>query len=149
MPGIDFRLDLMISILYRFRKCFMNRQLSEYGSAGIFPLLLLLVEQKEGLNQEQIADLLKVDKGAIARSVKKLEQEGYLRRHEAPEDKRAYEIYLEPKAIEMLPKIHDSIEAWDERILRGISEEDRRIFADCLQRMAQNAYACTCESYQD
>lgn len=148
MQDTDFRLNLWISVLYRFRRCHMNRRLARYGSAGAFSILLALVEKKDGINQEQIAALLKIDKATVARSVKKLEQDGYLRRRASPEDKRAYQIFLEPKTAELLPELHRSMAEWDERVLRGIPGEKREILSDCLRQMAQNACAFADEDSQ-
>ena len=139
MYSLDFRLNLWISILHRFGKSYMNRRLEAHGSAGVFSHLIEILEEKDGINQEQIADLMRVDKGAVARSVKKLEEEGYLRRTEDIEDKRANKVFLTPKARAAMPEIHAAFADWDQKVLEGIPEESRRICLDCLRQMAITA----------
>jgi DNA-binding MarR family transcriptional regulator len=66
-----------ISQLHRKGNVFINRELSKYDlSVGQFMFLLDLYI-KDGKNQEEISDNLKIDKGTTARAIKKLEEQGF------------------------------------------------------------------------
>ncbi|BAH05114.1 MarR family winged helix-turn-helix transcriptional regulator [Clostridium kluyveri] len=132
-------LNLWISILYRYRKNYMNKKLEAYGGASGSSLLILSIYKNDGISQEQISDLLKVDKGSIARAIKKLEQGNYVRRQEDATDKRANKVYLTPKALALVPEIQSAITDWNKQIMTGIPVESQKIFLNCIEQMAKNA----------
>lgn len=87
-----------ISQLHRKGNVFINRELSKYDlSVGQFMFLLDLY-MKDGKNQEEISDNLKIDKGTTARAIKKLEEQGFVIRIKNENDKRSNKIYLTDKA---------------------------------------------------
>ncbi|WP_368489219.1 MarR family winged helix-turn-helix transcriptional regulator [Clostridium sp. BJN0013] len=132
-------LNIWISILYRYRKNYMNKRLEAYGRASSFSLLILSIYKNDGINQEQISALLKVDKGSIARAIKKLEQENYVRREDDVTDKRANKVYLTPKALALVPEIQSAIVDWNKQIMAGIPVESQKIFLNCIEQMSKNA----------
>lgn len=128
-----------ISVLYRYRKKFMSRRLEQYGIVGGFFTLLMTVNLYNGLSQEQISDYLKIDKTTTAKSIKKLEDEGYIRRETDFEDKRVNRVYLTQKATDIIPEIKSALLEWDEIIDAGISEEAYLQTVETLHKMAENA----------
>src|SRR5271157_3551577 len=64
---------------------------------GQLPLLMLLFNYKESLNQEEISQLLNIDKGATARAVGKLLKEGFINRSPDAKDSRMQRINLSEK----------------------------------------------------
>lgn len=132
-------LNLWISILYRYRKNYMNKRFKIYGSASGSSLLILSLYKKDGMSQEQISDLLKVDKGSIAKAIKKLEQENYIIRQEDVNDKRANKVHLTPKALALVPEIQSAIADWNKQVMAGIPIESQKIFLNCIEQMSKNA----------
>lgn len=62
-------------------------------SVGEEPYYTALI-QNNGVTQDELTKLVKVDKAATARMVKSLEQKGYVTRETDPKDKRNKRIYL-------------------------------------------------------
>ena len=62
-------------------------------SVGEEPYYMALI-QNNGVTQDELTKLVKVDKAATARMVKSLEQKGYITRETDPKDKRNKRIYL-------------------------------------------------------
>lgn len=62
-------------------------------SVGEEPYYMALTKQ-DGLTQDELTKLVKVDKAATARMVKSLEQKGYITRETDPKDKRNKKIHL-------------------------------------------------------
>jgi DNA-binding MarR family transcriptional regulator len=105
-----------ISQLHRKGNVFINRELSKYDlSVGQFMFLLDLYI-KDGKNQEEISDNLKIDKGTTARAIKKLEEQGFVIRIKNENDKRSNKIYLTDKAKDIKENVFDILDDWNQKI---------------------------------
>lgn len=135
----DNSISIWISILYRYRRSFVNKKLDKYGIVGGVYLIILVLYKSNGSSQEQISDILKVDKTTVARAIKKLETEDYVKRETDTEDKRAYKVYLTPKALAVVPEIQNAINEWEKLIVADIPEESYHIMKQLLKQMAENA----------
>ena len=129
-----------ISALNRHRRNFISKRLEPYGISCGQDIILLGLYHLSGASQEKIADYLKIDKTTVAKSVKKLECDGYVARDIDAEDKRAYRVYLTSKALGVIPVITDAMEQWDRLISSGIAEEETKKVEDILTRMVTSAY---------
>jgi len=127
-----------ISVLYRYRRSFMSKRLEPYGIIGGMFMTLLTINKYDGINQEQISDYLKIDKTTTAKSIKKLESEGYIKRETDFEDKRINRVYLTQKAKDIIPEIRTALAEWDQIIRSGISEEAYQDAEKTLHKMAEN-----------
>ena len=77
-----------ISQLYRRGGAFISKGMEKYNiGQGQFMFLMELYTQ-DGKNQEDLSKILKIDKGTTARAIKRLEEEGYVRREKDDHDKR-------------------------------------------------------------
>lgn len=72
--------------------------------------------------------------GLLAR----LEKKKFIELRPDPQDRRCKRIYLLPKGWECDEQIHERLEAIEERIVTGFSEEERAQFADFLSRASRN-----------
>lgn len=131
--------SLWISILYRYRKSFLAKKLEQYGALSGLHFIVLVLQNNNGASQEQISNLLKIDKATVARSVRKLEREGYVVRETDQADKRAYKICLTPKAESLVPMIQSAIAEWDERIVSDMPDASRQMLQELLKHAAENA----------
>ncbi len=139
MNDMDKSASKWISVLYRHRKKFMSKRLEQYGSVGGFFALMLTVSLHDGSSQEQISDYLKIDKTTTAKAIKKLEDEGYIRRETDSSDKRVNRVYLTQKSFDIIPEIKATLLEWDDLIDAGITEEAYQQTVETLHKMAENA----------
>jgi DNA-binding MarR family transcriptional regulator len=131
----------LISCIYRYGKITINHKLESYHlGSGQFHFLMALY-QKDGINQEHLAEVVRIDKGTCARAIKRLEEEGYIRRIIDSNDKRAYQIFLTDKAQQMRPVIRRILREWTRTLLTGFSEEEKKLTFTFLERIAENATA--------
>jgi DNA-binding MarR family transcriptional regulator len=127
-----------ISLLYRQSQIYFNAELKKYHlGSGQYIFLLSLLEN-EGINQEQLADIVQIDKTTTARAVAKLEREGYLTRETCPEDKRAYILHATEKAREIHGVLEDILDQWNERMFSDFEEKDKKILKGLLDRAIDN-----------
>ncbi|HEX2925555.1 MAG TPA: MarR family transcriptional regulator [Ruminiclostridium sp.] len=129
-----------ISILYRYRQSYINRKLESYNIGSGQHIVLMYLQNNGGVRQEEMSEYLKIDKGSIAKSVKKLEEEGYVKRLVDAEDKRAYKVYLTQKAQEVMPAVLEAIKSWEDAMVSELSNEEVEVIDDKLKKMAQKAF---------
>lgn len=127
-----------ISLLYRYSQIYFNAELRPYHlGSGQYIFLLSLLEN-DGINQEQLASIVKIDKTTTARAVAKLEREGYLTREISTDDRRAYILHPTLKAREIQPAISSILDRWNESVFEGFRAEDKQNLRELLNRAIQN-----------
>lgn len=130
-------LPILLHVLDRSRRCDLSRKLAAYGAIADLPLMVLELARSEGASQEQLAATLRADKAAVARSLQRLEREGYIRREDNADDKRANRVFLTEAARERVPEIRSAIAEWNERIFQDFSAQERETLLRCLRKMAR------------
>lgn len=127
-----------ISQLHRKGNVFINRELSKFNlSVGQFMFLLDLY-MKDGKNQEEISDNLKIDKGTTARAIKKLEEQGFVIRIKNENDKRSNKIYLTDKAKEIKENVFDILDDWNHKISMILTKEEEETMKNILKKVCEN-----------
>ncbi|MEN1937447.1 MarR family transcriptional regulator [Paenibacillus sp. 102] len=128
-----------ISLLHRYGNVYMNEHLKEFDiGAGQYQFLATLY-QNEGVSQDELACLLKVDKGTAARAIAKLEKEGYVERKIFTVDKRIKKLYLTDKAYMFEAKLTEILLGWKNILIKDLSIEEQEYALKLLNKMAGNA----------
>ena len=141
MNGKENSISRYISILYRFRKGYVNKRLESYGISGVQFSILLTLSRQDGVSQEKISDHLKFDKTTTAKTIKKLEANGYVQREIDRTDRRAYNVYLTQKAKDLIPLIRETIRHWESAVTENISDEEYALLESILERMANSSFS--------
>lgn len=132
-----------ISLLHRHGHVYVGRRLKQYNiSKGQYTFLNALYK-KDGVKQEQLSNYLKIDKGTTAKAIKKLEDDEYIIRKVDAKDKRAYNVYLTGKALNMKPMVRKAMMDWINILFSGFSEEEKKTSLTLLERMGENATTFT------
>ncbi|MCL1912552.1 MAG: MarR family transcriptional regulator [Eubacteriaceae bacterium] len=100
---------------------------------------LHIIRKHEGINQEQIAEALNIDKSAVTRMIQNLERKGYVIRQKDKRDKRRNRIYATEKARGMRLEKASSESLFYEWLTESIEPEEQEIFFRVLERLAQKA----------
>jgi DNA-binding MarR family transcriptional regulator len=128
-----------ISVLHRYRNCYVGKRLESSGISSGQSVILLTLFYQGGVSQEELADALKTDKGSIAKYVKKLEDEAFVERRADASDKRAYKVSLTQKGLDAIPAVQDAIARWEEFITSGLSADEKQALGCLLQKMVGKA----------
>lgn len=132
-----------ISVLYRYGQIYVGRRMKPYNISRGQYIFLVALFKNNGINQEELSNNIKIDKGTTARAIKKLEEEGYVVREIDPEDKRAYKLYVTEKALEIKPKFIEVLSSWTDILSEGFTKEEKELTLKLLKKMAQNATKIT------
>jgi Transcriptional regulators len=127
-----------ISLLYRQSQIYFNAELKKYRLGSGQYIFLLSLLKNEGINQEQLADIVKIDKTTTARAVAKLEREGYLTRETSLEDKRAYILHSTEKARSIQKVLGEILDRWNDSMLADFTAEDKNTLRRLLDRAIGN-----------
>lgn len=127
-----------ISQIYRKGRAFMSKSLTEYDMGFGQMMFLLQLYKQDGISQEELSEVLNIDKGTTARAVKKLEEEGFLTREKDEFDKRAYKIYLTDKSKEKEDDVCNVLQEWENILTENITEEEKDTLINILKKICIN-----------
>ncbi len=128
----------MISLIYRKMQIHITRSGRRYGlSSGMVPFVMLTCENGE-MPQNRFCTLLDISKGTAARTLAKLEEQGYVRREENEADGRSVVVYPTEKARAVYPRLKEAGDAWVGRMTQGMSAEEKAAFLELLRRVSGN-----------
>jgi len=129
----------LVSIVYRQHAIYLNTELRHLGlTAGQVPFLSHIAHHP-GITQDEIAEQAHIDKGTVARAVKKLEDGALISRIPDPRNRRRYRLTLTEKGDATLPAIVGIERAWEDLILSGLSETERARLREDIRRLAGNS----------
>ncbi len=101
-------------------------------------VLILIDNHGENLSQKALASILKIDKSYMVTILDYLEQHEYILRIKNPVDRREQLVKLTPKAAKDIPLIRKVISELNNRSLKNISEDKRKIFNEVLSLIERN-----------
>ncbi|AIQ13007.1 MarR family winged helix-turn-helix transcriptional regulator [Paenibacillus durus] len=102
-------------------------------------IFLMNLYDNEGINQEELSSLLFIDKAATARSIKSLEQKGFITREMMKDDRRAKKLFLTNKARDHKAHFYMLLEKWKDHTTEGMDEETKDVVFKGLQAMAEKS----------
>lgn len=112
----------------------LHEQIRPLGLApGQFMTLLELWDE-DSLTQKDLVQRLDVEQATMANTLKRMERDGLITRHENPDDRRAQLIRLTPEAKKLKEDATAAANAVNERALAGFSREERRAFIAMMTR---------------
>jgi DNA-binding MarR family transcriptional regulator len=129
----------LISYAYRTIQKSFAKDLAPYHIGwGHFAILVSMYEM-EGRSQETLASSRGFDKTMIAKSVVKLEEEGFVRRETDQHDKRVKRLYLTEKSRNLRPEMERIGYRLNELLLRDLDAEESAVAMRNLRKIALNA----------
>ncbi|WP_414468253.1 MarR family winged helix-turn-helix transcriptional regulator [Methanobacterium sp. ACI-7] len=131
-------LGIMVSMIHRTHMIFVNDKIKHMDiNAGQIPFLVVL-SREEGITQDDLASHFHIDKGVVARALRKLEDNKYLFREIDSENRRRHRIYLTDKGKHTVPQIMAIDKEWEDSMCSEFSEEEYNHISSILKRMALN-----------
>lgn len=128
-----------ISIIVRYMRTQSERVLSDSGIGFPEQLVLMTLLANGALNQEAIASRLDLDKGAIAKTIAKLESKGLVTRQPNPEDKRQKIVEATPQADGIAQAMERTLDSLNKSIFAGLTPDEVNQACALLAHMAKNA----------
>lgn len=128
-----------LSIINRKGNVFITKEISKFGIGSGQVMFLMELYKKDGISQEELSEVLNIDKATTCRAIKKLEEAEFLTRVKDKNDKRAYKLYLTQKSKDMEESIRDVLRICEDHISKNLSEEEVKTLAMILKKICINS----------
>ena len=116
MDASQFPIGKLISMISRAQEIYLNHQLKNLDINSTQLMLLFEISHQNNLNQEKIASRCNFNKGAVARSIRKLEEKELIIREIDEKNRRQNKISLTPKGEEIIKKGIDVLNIWENEV---------------------------------
>lgn len=130
-----------VSILVRQMRVFAERTMSDTDVGFPEQIVIMYLAGREVSNQDQIARFFDIDKGAIAKTIAKLEAKGLVHSKVNERNRREKTLSLSPEAHVVIKRMKETLLLWEEQIYEGITDEERHALERTMERMARNSHA--------
>jgi DNA-binding MarR family transcriptional regulator len=127
-----------IGMIARALDSISNIEFKEYDLTRGQYLYLVRICESPGIIQEKVAELIKIDRTTAARSIKKLEMNGFIVKKEDKHNKKIKKLYPTEKGKRIFPFIKRENDHSNSVALEGLSEEEIEKLFDLLQRVRGN-----------
>jgi MarR family transcriptional regulator, transcriptional regulator for hemolysin len=119
------RLSFLIHDVSRMRRTAFDQLMKPLGVTRAQWWVLAHLSRNDGMTQRQLADALDVGKASVGTFLEKLEASGLVERRDDPIDKRAKRVYMARAGHQLLKRMTQEENVFNERILRDLSPHDR------------------------
>lgn len=126
----------------KYFKLYLRNELQPYdlnAAEGVVLLMLYQQAASHGKTQDELIREIHYDKGVMTRTMKELEQKGFVLREQNPLDSRSYLFSLSEKGRDFKETLTAILQRWNEALLADLPREDLLLVEAALNRMAQNA----------
>lgn len=126
-----------LSIAYKAFFSLLDERLETYeiGAEGLH--LLFPVYKEEGISQKRLCEIFFQNKATIARRLEQLENNGFIRREEDPDDRRQKLIHLTQKSTNKRPEFRKVLKSIEHDLRANLSQEEVETFLQIIKKICQ------------
>jgi DNA-binding MarR family transcriptional regulator len=135
---MDENLGSMVSDVSRLIRRSFDERARGIGVTRPQWRVLSVLLRHEGINQGGLADLLEVEPITLCRMVDRLQEGELVERRSDPADRRAWRLFLTPKAHALLSQLRPLAERMFEDALQGLSDPEQVQLMASLDRIRVN-----------
>ncbi len=128
-----------LAIISRYSNLFAMRNLQKFEIGYAEYGVLMYLAANENTNQETIAQHYSIDKGAIAKTMKKLESKNIINRQTNNMNQREKLITLTELGRTIIHEMHTLQKEWNDILLQGITPEEIEIYTKLTEKLSRNA----------
>lgn len=126
-------------------RAYREKMLEPIGVTPRLGMYLREIGAAPGISQEQLTQRIGINKSNVARQVAALEEEGYIQRQSCGKDKRVLRLYPTEKALFLLPRINQVMDAWEQLLVADLAEADQQALETMLLRLRDSALSAAKE----
>lgn len=101
-------------------------------------LYLVRIYENQGIIQEMLAEMIKVDRTTAARAIKKLEMQGFIQKQPDEKNKKIKKLFPTEKGKKVYPLLRREGEHSTEVALSGFTPEEKETISALLYRVRKN-----------
>ncbi len=136
----EIPLGKLVLIISRSHFLYLNKHLKDFNLKGYQITMLFEIYKGKNLSQNEIGSNYNIDKGVISRTLKKLEEDGFISREIDKDNRRRNIVSLTQKGEEVIEEIIRIFEEWEDEIYQDIDIE-KDILHEVLKKVALKSIA--------
>ena len=122
----------------RLMRTDFDRRASRFGLTRAQWRAVKRLHREEGLRQRELAELLEIEPIALGRVLDRLEKAGFVERRADPEDRRAWRLYLTPRAHAIAGAMEELAGEAIGDLLAGIKAADLAVATKVMNQAKAN-----------
>ena len=134
----DMPLVGILSQVAHLSGCYAKHSFETYDLKPWQAGILIVLSMEGELSQKELAKKLNLTPPSITTSIQKMEKLGYITRTPDPEDQRVLRLRLTEKSRAYLRHIREATIQMEERVLKGMSTEEKLLFKRLLLQVREN-----------
>ena len=131
-----------------FRRSF-NARTKGSGITALQWRLITYLKRHEGIRQGPLAELIEVEPITLTRMVDRLVESELVERRADPADRRAWRLYLTPRAGDLLGGMREMADALTAEATEGLSDSERDQLIDLVERVRANLSRRICQKEEE
>ena len=116
----------------------LNSELRRFGLNYARWRVMAVLNEEPGCSMQRLSDLTSVDRTTLTHTLRLMENEGLIARHERPSDRRSIAVSLTPRGRDMLAQILPTVLAQTDLALDGFTPEEVDRLREQLGRIVAN-----------
>lgn len=137
-PYLTRSLGFLLGDVSRLVRKRFDMRANELGLTRSQWRVLARLRRREGINQKELAELLEIENITLTRHIDRLEAKDWVERRRDPNDRRAWNLYLNPKVQPILNEMRKLSTMTRKEALKGISGKESEMLIDLLLRIKAN-----------
>lgn len=129
----------LVSLVHRKTQMYLNGRVEPLGLTGGQVPFLMIACESGSVPQNRFCALLDMDKSTVAKTLSRLEAQGYVLRQAVLGDGRAFDVLPTDRARAVYPFLREIGGDWMDELADGMTGIERAIFSQMLLKVAQNA----------
>ena len=127
-----------IGMIARALDSISNIEFKEFDLTKGQYVYVVRICENPGIIQEQLLDMIKVDRSTATRALQKLETNGFIEKKEDPDNKKNKKLFPTEKGETVYPFIKSENVYSGQVALQGFSEDEKETAFELLQRIRKN-----------
>jgi len=137
-PYLTRSLGFLLGDISRLMRKRFDARVRELGLTRAQWRVLARLRRREGINQTELAEILEIETITLGRHIDRLEAKDLVERRRDPNDRRAWNLFLNPKVQPVLDKMRTYSEKTRAEALAGIPEAESEKLIDTLLQIKGN-----------
>lgn len=125
-------------VIVRYWRSFTEKKLKEFDLTFGEQIIIIFLSKNENVNQESISKRYMIDKGMVAKTLTRLEDKGFIKREQNPNNKRENIISLTEKSAYIMKYINAIFDDWNKILYGEMSKADIDCVKKLTGKMAEN-----------
>lgn len=134
----EYKLMWKFMVVARKHRNAVENGMSDIPIHGSQHHLLGVLASCGDISQKEIAKILKISPAAVAVSLKKLENGGYIKRETSEEDGRFNKTVITEAGLEVLERGKKVFSEVDRQSLKGFSDKEQKTLNSYIMRISDN-----------